>query len=153
LARHVDLPKLPIIASKEEYAKPERESGRRIAVASRLPERLLEREPRDNLARPRFGPGARDRVDVAQAAGVLAGCILRRCGGKRDRRAGCPLVAGRRRREEESVPDILELGADEEVVLAFMTEAEVAPEAHRFGGLPLPAQVVEEGSRTPPLAR
>jgi hypothetical protein len=55
-------------------------------------------------------------------------------------------AADSRHRQEQPVEDVLEFGANAQVVPAFSPHPEVPSEAHRFRGLALPAVVVVERS-------
>src|SRR5579863_6896294 len=115
----------------------------------------LEREPSNHLTRPRDCPRSPDGRD-----GAIPACIhaSRRSNlrGRTDQSCRLEirsaLPAHGRRGEEVAVKDVLEFAADLEVVPAFHTHPEVPAEAHRFGRLPLPADVVVERSRNTKLS-
>ena len=117
-----------------------------------------EGNPKDGLPGPRIGREAGQRgiggVDVAVAAGVGAARFRRnRAKGDRPGERVAPLVAGSGRRKEDPVEDVLELHPELRVEPVFPTDGEVPREAYRFGGLPLPAVVIVERSRSAPLPR
>ena len=114
-----------------------------------------EGKPPDDLAGPRLGPGPCDRVDVAIPTGQHSVSSRQRAvnGRRRPARGEPPGCLSAERKAEQPVEDVLEFGADEEIVPAFVAEPEIPAKAHRLGRLPLPAVVVDERSRSAPLPR
>src|SRR5580698_3780633 len=113
-----------------------------------------ERKSSHELAGPGLSPGSHNGVDVSIATGQHSAT-------RRQRAVNCcwrpargePLVTCLGRRKEQPVEDVLEFGAEEEIVPAFLAEPEIPAETHRLGGLPLPAVVAVERSRSAPLPR
>src|SRR6202044_2139693 len=103
-------------------------------------------------AGPRLGCWAPERgggVDISIAVGQHSVRSRQRGdNGCRRRALAERLVTGLGRRKKQPVEDVLEFGAEEEIEPAFPAEPEIPAEAHRLGGLPLPAVVAIERSRS-----
>src|SRR5689334_22488413 len=102
----------------------------------------LERETRHNLARPGIGASTVERVDESVAGRVGTTRVVFR-GGRSRVYVTRPAYA--RRGQRNAIEDVLELGTNVEIDLAFLRQPEVPSEVHGFLGLTLPPEVVVVG--------
>src|SRR5579872_6710436 len=97
-------------------------------------------EAPDDLARTRLSPCSSNRRDGTISANHHpSGIGERRIGGHR-----AAVAVRQRRREEQPVEDVLELGADRHAISALLAHPEGPAKGHILGGLPLPPDVVVE---------